>query len=343
MTSPENSIDVMFGTLNLCRAMFRFFVFVIALGALTSESGYAQKVRERTPKQIADSTEIAKLARTITKGATTDSARAARIYEWVAKNIQYDVKGFLQGRLADGKPEDVFKKRLAVCGGYVALFERLAHENRLDVMPILGYAKGFTYRFGDSTKKENHSWLAVRIAGEWRLIDPTWGSGVVANGKFEPRFTWDYFLVNPNELVLSHFPQEERWQLLDKPMRRNEFERLPMVHRSLFHAGFDAKTIRTTALASRVKSFPMVGDRRDVRIVEAPLSGTLKRKSTVSIEIVWPGAREVALVNGGVWSQLTREGDRFHGEVVATEKTLALVGRTPGNKDYETLLYYQVQ
>jgi hypothetical protein len=323
--------------------MFRVFVFVFALGAMTSESAFAQTKRERTPKQIADSVEIAKLARTITRGARTDSVRAARIYEWIAKNISYDVKGFLQGRLGDGKPEEVYRKRVAVCGGYVGLFERLAHESGLDVVPILGYAKGFTYRFGDSTKKENHSWLAVRLGDEWRLVDPTWGSGVVANGKFEPRFNWDYFLVDPNELVLSHFPEEERWQLLAKPLRRAEFERLPMVHRTLFDAGFDAATIRTTALAKKVKSFPLVGTRRDVRIVDAPINGTLRRKSTVSVEIIWPGAADVALVSGGVWQHLTREGDRFRGEVVASASDLSLVGRTPRSKEFETLLHYQVQ
>jgi hypothetical protein len=323
--------------------MFRFFAFVFALGALTSESAFAQKTRERPPQQIADSVEIAKLARTLTRGAATDSARAARIYEWIGKNVSYDVQGFLQGRLGDGRPEEVYRKKVAVCGGYVGLYERLAHEAGLDVVPILGYAKGFTYKFGDSTKKENHSWLAVRIGEEWLLVDPTWGSGVVVGRKFERRFNWDYFLVDPNELILSHYPEEEQWQLLAMPLRRGEFERLPMVHRALFDAGFDASVIRATALAGKLKSFPLVGTRRDVRIVAAPLSGTLRRKSTVSVEIVWPGAAEVALVTGGVWSHLTREGDRFRGEVVASSSELSLVGRTPRSKDFETLLHYQVQ
>ena len=322
--------------------MSRFFAFV-ALCALTSGSASAQSTKPRSPQQIADSAEIALLARTLTKGASTDSARAARIYEWVAKNISYDVKGFLQGRLGDGKPEDVYRKRIAVCGGYVGLYERLAREVDVEVVPILGYAKGFTYRFGDSTKKENHSWLAVRVNDEWRLVDPTWGSGVVSGGKFEPRFNWDYFLVKPSELVLSHFPQDERWQLLAKPMRRSEFERLPLVHRTVLNAGFDANTIRATALATKVKTFPLVGSRRDVRIVNAPINGTLQRKSTVSIDIIWPSATEVALVSGGVWRKLIREGDHFRGEAVAIESALALVGRMPGSKEFETLLHYQVQ
>src|SRR5690606_9728125 len=144
----------------------------------------AQEAAEdrRPPAQIADSIEIARLARTLTGGVSTDSARAARLYEWVARNLSYDVDGFLRGRLSDGKPEAVFRMRKAVCGGYVALYERLAREAGLHVVPILGYAKGFTYRPGASTRKPNHSWLAVGIDGEWRLVDPTWASGFI-NGR----------------------------------------------------------------------------------------------------------------------------------------------------------------
>ncbi len=323
--------------------MLRFFVLVCVLAALMPGSVSGQSNRPRPAQQIADSAEIAQLARTLTRGAPTDSVRGARLYEWVAKNLNYDVNGFLQGRLSDGSPEDVYRSRLAVCSGYVALFERLAREAGLEVVPILGYAKGFTYRNGASTKKPNHSWVALRLNGEWRLVDPTWAGGVVSNNKFEPRFTWDYYLVDPDELVFTHFPEENDWQLLTRPMRRSEFERLPMVHRTLFHAGFDASAIRATALANRVKNFPLVGTRRDVRIVSAPINGILSRQSMVNIEIIWPGADDVALVSGGIWRHLKREGDRFRGEAVALESVFSLVGRGDGRKDFETLLQYQVQ
>jgi hypothetical protein len=323
--------------------MLRFSFFVCALCALTADFAPAQSARVRSSEQVADSLEIARLARTLTRGVMTDSARAARLYEWVATNLTYDVQGFLHGRLADGGAENVYRKRVAVCGGYVALYERLAREIGLDAVPILGYAKGFTYRHGVSTRRANHSWLALRIGGRWRLVDPTWGSGVVVNGRFESRFTWDYYLVDPNELILSHFPEENQWQLLSTLLRRGDFERLPLVHRSLFKAGFDASTIRATALASRVRSFPLVGNQRDVRIVKAPISGTLPRESTVSVDVIWPGAADVALVSGGVWRHLTREGDRFRGDAVAAESSVYLVGRSGGRKEFETLLQYQVQ
>jgi transglutaminase-like putative cysteine protease len=323
--------------------MTRFLLVACAICAWPVDGALAQSARERSSSQIADSVAIARLAQTLVGDVATDSARAARAYEWVARNITYDVRGYLAGRLADGSAENVYRRRLAVCGGYVALYERLLRESGIEATPILGYAKGFTYRSGAPTREPNHSWLAVRIDGNWRLIDPTWGSGVVAGTKFEPRFTWDYFLVEPDELILSHFPEDGRWQLLPRAVRRADFERLPLVPRTLVNAGFDASMIRTTALAQRVRTFPLVGTYRDVRIIAAPLSGTLARKSTVTVDVVWPGVTEVALVSGGVWRQLVRDGDRFRGEAVAAETTVSVVGRGRGAKQFDTLLYYEVQ
>lgn len=323
--------------------MLRFFAFIVALGAGAPAIAHAQKSQPRSAEEIADSTAIAKLSRTLTNGASTDSARAARLYEWVARNISYDVKGFLAGRIGDGAAEDVYRKRLAVCAGYVALFERLAREAGLETMPILGYAKGFTYRDGVSTKTPNHSWLALRVSGQWRLVDPTWASGHVDGSKFVPRFTWDYFLVDPNALILSHFPEENEWQLLKKPLRRSDFQRMPLVPRTVVNAGFDPAMIRTIALADGLRSFPRVGPRENVRIIHAPLNGTLPRESRVSIDVNWPGGADVAVVSGGVWRHLAREGDRFRGEAIAAENSVLLVGRSDKSKEFETLLQYDVR
>jgi hypothetical protein len=303
----------------------------------------AQTARERSPQQVADSSEIAQLARTLTRGATTDSVRAARLYEWVARNLTYDVRGFLNGRLADGTPENVYRKRLAVCGGYVALFQRLAREAGLQAEPILGYAKGFTYRSGASTRRANHSWVALKLGNDWRLLDPTWASGFVANGKFERQFSWDYFLVDPDILILSHFPEEDRWQLLRQQVRRKDFERMPLVPRTLVSAGFDPAAIRSVTLTSGVRSYPLVGLKEDVRIIAAPVNGVLPRQATVSFVVEWPGATDVALVSGGIWRHLVREGNRFRGETVASESSVSLVGRTNRSQSFETLLQYQVQ
>lgn len=40
-----------------------------------------------------------------------------------------------------------------------------------------------------------------------------------------PRFDDFYFLTDPEEFIDSHFPDEEKWQLLDTPITLEEFER----------------------------------------------------------------------------------------------------------------------
>lgn len=40
-----------------------------------------------------------------------------------------------------------------------------------------------------------------------------------------PRLDDFYFLTDPEEFIDSHFPDEEKWQLLDTPISLEEFER----------------------------------------------------------------------------------------------------------------------
>lgn len=39
------------------------------------------------------------------------------------------------------------------------------------------------------------------------------------------RFDDFYFLTDPEEFIYTHFPDEERWQLLDAPVSLEEFEK----------------------------------------------------------------------------------------------------------------------
>lgn len=326
--------------------MPRILLLLLAGHFVLPGSATAQSERDaRPPWQLADSVEIAGLVQSLTAFASTDSARAAAVYEWVARNVAYDVDGYGEGVDSGDVAEVVYRRRRALCGGYVALYARMAREAGLQVAPISGYAKGFDYVYGQSTRRENHAWLAVSIDGRWRLVDPTWGAGAVNHGRFEPAFSWDYFLTSPEELVLSHFPKDAAWQLMATPMRRREFERLPPVPRALLDVGFTPADIRSTSLRDGVRDFPMVGPQpEDVRIVRAPIAGTLRAAATVDVEVVWPGATDVAVVTGGVWTHFARAGDRFHGRTEAFVDRIWVVGRTgPDPLSYRTLLHYRVE
>jgi hypothetical protein len=325
--------------------MFRRFALLCVAGAFAcAPAPYVAPVLHRNAAERADSMAIAALAHTLTRNAATDSARAAQIYQWVARNVAYDIDGYYAGRLNDGTAEYVYHRRIAVCGGFVTLFDRMAQEVGLQTAPVLGYAKGFDYERGVATSKPNHSWTAVRIDGRWRLVDPTWGAGVVAARQFQPSFTWDYFLADPDAMILSHYPKDDDWQLLSRPVSRSDFERMPLVPHVLFHAGFTPTAIRNAALRSDVRDFPLIGVRDSrARVISAPIAGTLMRGSRVAVDILWPEAGDVALVSGQNWTHLRHVGDHFTGEAAASDKTFAVVGRQGANRQFETLLQYAVQ
>jgi len=322
----------------------RCVVAISVTAVITAASGVHAQQDRRNAKQIADSTEIASLAREITAKASTDSARASALYQWVATNIRYDAESFLKGRITDDHAEFVYRNRIGVCAGYVALYTRMATEAGVETKSIKGYAKGYGYASGQGTKKANHAWVGVRLENGWKLVDPTWGAGVLRDGKFEATFIWDYFMADPEALVLSHFPEEDEWQLVRSPLERRQFERMPAVPRTMLSIGFDPATLRRTALTPGVSEFPLIGKQMDrVRIVKAPAAGVLKNTEPVEIEVLWPGVVDVMLVNGDKWTPLSRDGERFQGNITAGPGTVSVVGRRSPEAAYETLLYYQVR
>lgn len=312
--------------------------------ALGPRVALAQDGKEdrRPPAQIQDSIRIAEHARTLVRGATTDSARAARLYEWTARNLSYDARGYLTGRVGSMKPEAVWKSRSAVCEGFVQLYRRMADEVGLRTEIVEGYAKGFDYRPGQRIRDANHAWIAAHIDGAWRLLDPTWGAGLVVNSSFQPEFSWAYFFTRPDVLQLSHHPEDRRWQLAQRPLSKREFERMPAVPRLLVDAGFSPDELRAAGL-QRNAAYPLVGSiQGGVRVVRAPASGVLTEAAPVSFEVVWPNAVEVAVVSGGAWTKLERQGNTFRGGTVAVGDVVQLVGKRPGSDEYQTLLHYRV-
>ena len=129
-------------------------------------------------------------------------------------------------------PEEVFILRKGVCQHYSVLFQRLADMAGLQARTIAGEASGFPKSI--LLKDTRHAWNAVRIDGAWYLLDVTWASGYLDQGygfhyyppERRQQVYAENFLVDPAIFVKSHYPEDERWQLLAKPMRESEFLRI---------------------------------------------------------------------------------------------------------------------
>ncbi|XP_071354369.1 kyphoscoliosis peptidase [Trachinotus anak] len=173
--------------------------------------------------------DVKTIVQSITQGARNELERLRAIWVWLCHNIEYDVSGYLGRSEKLSSPEEVIAAGRGVCCGYSNLCTEMCREVGIECQEVPGHSKGIGYRWGQSLKnvKSDHLWNAVLLAGQWFLLDACWGAGRVdmEHESFVKRFDDFYFLTDPEEFIDSHFPDEERWQLLDRPIPLEEFER----------------------------------------------------------------------------------------------------------------------
>jgi len=183
---------------------------------------------------------VATLAAYLAQAAPDELTRARALFRWIAGHISYNVAGFQSGNYGDLSPDGVLRSRSSVCEGYARLGEALGAAMGLEVQVVSGWSKGYGYTSGQRFDgPTNHAWMAVRIGGSWRLMDPTWGAGYLdQQTRFVRRFQEHYFLTSPDAFIFDHFPQDPQWQLLDRPVTAEEYENLAFLRPMFFTVGF---------------------------------------------------------------------------------------------------------
>lgn len=236
--SKKRFFDFKIEEMNLKNVFFSFLLLIFFF----SNYSYSQKFNSvdiivlkypkhfETPRQLADQ---------IQKDFTSENEKARAIYTWMALNISYDVKTWLNPKpiktitfktqlekdlklqeIKNVTLKNVFKKQLAVCSGYSLLFNHLATLVGLKSDVIEGMAKTTSDDIGRRKPVMNHAWNAVMIDGTWRLIDVTWGAGTIVNKQnlWIRKFNPDYFDADPNFFFAKHLPASGVWlnQIIDE-------------------------------------------------------------------------------------------------------------------------------
>ncbi|GAA0596648.1 hypothetical protein GCM10009001_11000 [Virgibacillus siamensis] len=145
-----------------------------------------------------DSQKIEDLAANLTKGVNGERKKAKAIYEYVAKNISYDVEKLEKDlfKLSDSALKTLQTKS-GVCQDYAFLTVALLRATGIE-----------SHYIGGRASLARHAWVEADINGEWLLMDPTWGAGYVQDGKFVPRYTDKYFDPNMEDFKKTHTRQE---------------------------------------------------------------------------------------------------------------------------------------
>ncbi len=165
--------------------------------------------------------------------------RVRAIHDFAATWLAYD--GALLRDLEAGKNapsptvEQAFAQGKGVCAHYAKLIIALAKVTGDRIIYVTGDTRSAA-DYDQAADTDNvpidpsgHAWNAAEINGRWYLLDATWNAGHVENYNFVRDYETTYLFTPPEVMTLSHFPKEERWQLLETPLSRSDWLRQPLV------------------------------------------------------------------------------------------------------------------
>ncbi|HNR17746.1 MAG TPA: transglutaminase domain-containing protein [Chitinophagaceae bacterium] len=205
--------------------LYGIIAFCISVAQPSADYKRIDEFIRKYPIRVSVPGDIKVLAREIRSQSFNDEEKARAAFYWITHNISYDCEGY---RLNNGlyELEDVLSQRKGICAGYAALMKFFCDELGVECVIVNGFATGIGVTSTDADSlKTNHAWNAVKIKGQWELVDPTWGSGSANSDctKTFSSFDEHYFLARPEDLIITHLPDSVRWQLLDTPLNRHQF------------------------------------------------------------------------------------------------------------------------
>lgn len=185
------------------------------------------------------------LTKDVCKTTQTELGKANAIFNWVTTHIAYDLEAAKDPEREPETVSDVLLKQKATSDGYTLLYKTMCQEAGLNSVIIQGYVKDWIFDNGDTLFIPRHSWCAVYIKGNWELIDPVLGAGIITGHtgwlkqqinkiskagpdygdkeRFVFKYNPKYFMFPPKEFRRTHLPADPLWQLTQSKMSLETF------------------------------------------------------------------------------------------------------------------------
>ena len=271
------------------------------------------------------------VAERITDDCATDYERLKVIYEWECKYIDFDTSYTIH------TADSCYNNMRGVCQGYCELFYYIAAALGIKVEIVSGKSKNYLGQVSD----DGHTWLFAYISEDSGiLIDPTWGAGQLNNGVFERNKDHSlWFDVDPEWLILSHYPTHEVYQFLSEPLSEQEFRNLPVANTLWKTYGIPVHYIYEHLKAGDI-TLPKFYNRGEgeFEIIEIPMQDTLRIGSVYTFRIRMKTPLEFVVINRPIYCKRPEwkdEGDGVYSFQFmprdTTRVTFALADKTRAN------------
>ncbi|MFM8433180.1 MAG: transglutaminase domain-containing protein, partial [Bacteroidota bacterium] len=168
-----------------------------------------------------DRIDLQELVRYLIKGATNERDKFSRIALFIMNSIDYD-----HPKLSNSQPPEASYEirailagpyRFGVCADYSRIAVKLCEYAGLTCRYVTGAAKNSAADL-NSNSLSNHAWNILKIGNIQEIHDITW-EDVTRRG------IW--MNVSPSLMIYSHFPDDVKDQLLEKPMNYQDFNGSP--------------------------------------------------------------------------------------------------------------------
>lgn len=278
--------------------------------------------------------------------ALNDTEKAWLIYRWVTHHFKHDAQ--LATTIGDPSKHSL-QELHQFAGGSCAVYANVTHRLMawagLEVKTIYGLAKGgpATTRFNG--KRVNHVWNAVKINGEWSIVDTTWGAGYVGHHGFQREQSDLYFLIPAERAVFSHFDEND--ELGYQKSFGVDSKLFYKVSEDAMYAasiGFDEGHILQTLHKAPQSSFVTTFDQSPgaFKVIDAPVQGQLLRQRQI-FKIQSDTYDELMVLQGKSWIPLNKKGRTHSIDFLPSKGELLIMGRRPKQDDFEALLGYVVK
>ncbi|XP_021360266.1 uncharacterized protein LOC110454848 isoform X2 [Mizuhopecten yessoensis] len=196
---------------------------------------------------------IALLVEFLIRPAETDVEKARVLTRWLARCLDDDyIRDLPRSTWSHAESTAMYLWKLRRREiDYDELFHVLCKHAGLKCFAVSGCVRNtIKYEVGDDFREQKKTWTVVLLDGQWRVMDVRWiceaAYGVLKNnwrliedengkvsqrramrenrGSFKThvRFRDYYFLTEPEMFIYDHFPDDEKFQLLARPMSYEE-------------------------------------------------------------------------------------------------------------------------